>query len=53
MLSVHNKIKFCGKNMDIICHFDPFVYYIYIYIYILANVIVGFGSFAVLGCKDL
>ncbi len=34
--------------MDTICCFYPFVYYIY-----LASVVVGFGSFAVLGCKDL
>ncbi len=31
VLSVHNKVQFCGKNMDMICHFYPFVYYIYLF----------------------
>ncbi len=34
--------------MEMICRFYHIVYYIYC----LASVIVGFGSFAVLGCKD-
>ncbi len=43
VLSVHNKIEFCGKNMDMICRF---IYLLTIFI-CLANVLVGFGSVAV------
>ncbi len=35
--------------MDMICRFYHFVYYIYLF----GQIVVGFGSFAVLGCKDL
>ncbi len=31
VLSIHNKMSFCGKNMDMICHFYPFVYYVYLF----------------------
>ncbi len=30
VLSVHNKTKFCGKNMDKICRFYPSVYCIFL-----------------------
>ncbi len=30
VLSVH-KAEICGKNMDMICRFFPFVYYIYLF----------------------
>ncbi len=43
------KCNFGGKNMDIICRFYPFAYYIYF----ICSLLVGFESFAVFGCKDL
>ncbi len=31
VLFVHNKMQFCGKNMDKICRFYPCVYCIYLF----------------------
>ncbi len=50
MLSVHKKTEFCGKNMDMICRFYPFVYYIYFFWPVSLWVLV---LLLFLGCKDL
>jgi len=47
-LSYIIKDNFVAKNMEILCCFYPVVYYI-----CLVSVFVGFGSFAVVCCKDL
>ncbi len=48
VLSVHKKsVNLWQKHKKIICRFYPIVYYI-----CLASVVVGFGSFAVVGCKE-
>ncbi len=49
MLSVNNKTQFYGKNME---KFGIFIL-MFVMCIGLVSVFVGFGSFAVVDCKDL
>ncbi len=50
VLSVHNKMSFLWQKHG---YYLSLLSFCLLYLFYLASLLVGFGSFAVLGCKDL